>query len=207
MNLSTRERILEAIGRMRTASVAELSQQLHTTVANIRYHLDPLLAGQIVEAIPPAPERTHRGRPATRYQLSAKARPDDLGGLASDLLAILLDAAQTPAGREQAIAAIARKRCAAAEIAGAATQRLNQAVGFLNRGAYQARWEAHRAGPEIRLGNCPFAPLLPAHPELCQIDRRMLEELLSARATILACHRTDSGFPPACAFALQFLHS
>lgn len=204
MSATTRERILEIIAQSKTASVVELSRQLHTTVANVRYHLEPLLAAQIIEAVPPAGDRVQRGRPARRFRLSVEARPADLTQLSSDLLSILLDTNQDEGQRAAAMARIAHQRCLSACIQGAPTQRLNQAVEFLNRHAYQARWEARRAGPQIRMGNCPFASLLSARPELCQIDRAMLTELLDARVEIVESFRPEAGFPPACIFLLQF---
>ncbi|GAP14563.1 predicted transcriptional regulator [Longilinea arvoryzae] len=207
MNESTRDRILETIAHMRSASVAELSQQMHTTVANIRYHLDSLLADQAIEAIPPAADRAHPGRPAKRYRLSAKVKPSDLSELSSDLLSILIDPAQAAEERSAALAKIARMRIGGAITTGAPAQRLNQAVDFLNRHAYQARWEARRGGPEVRLGNCPYAVLLSEHPELCQIDRLMLQELLGARVAVQDCYQSGKGLPAVCIFGCQFTHS
>lgn len=207
MSATTRDRILETIAQMRLASVVELSRQLHTTVANIRYHLDSLLAEQLIEAVPPAAYRPRRGRPARRYRLSVKSRPADLAGLASDLLSLLVTADQTAEERRQSLTQIAEKRCKMASITGAPVLQLNQTVDFLNQHGYQARWEAHRSGPEIRLENCPFAAILPTHPELCQVDCRMLEELLQAAATPIHCYDPAKGIPVACTFALQFTRS
>lgn len=204
MSATTRERILEIIAQNKAASVAELSRQLHTTVANVRYHLHPLIAEQIVEAIPPANDRPQRGRPAMRFRLSAQSRPTDLARLSADLLALFLDPSQNAPERAAVLVRIAHQRCRAASIQGAPTQRLNLAVEFLNQHAYQARWEARHTGPHIRLANCPFAPILGAYPELCQIDRLMLAELLGARAEIIDSYRPDSGIPAACVFLLQF---
>jgi predicted ArsR family transcriptional regulator len=203
MSMTMRERILEAFAQSKAVSVSELSQRLHTTVANIRYHLEPLLADQIIEAIPPATNRLQRGRPAMRFRLSIQARPDDLTGLSADLLSTLFASAHTKEERANLLAKIAHQRCASA-IPGTPTRRLSQAVDYLNHHAYQARWEARHPGPEIRLGNCPYAPLLSKYPELCQIDSLMLTEMLDAHATIIACYQPESGFPVACIFRIGF---
>jgi predicted ArsR family transcriptional regulator len=58
------------------------------------------------------------------------------------------------------------------------THRLYQAVQRLNELGYQARWEAHSEAPRLLLGHCPYAAILPGHPELCKMDAYLLEGLL-----------------------------
>ncbi len=43
---------------------------------------------------------------------------------------------------------------------------------------YQARWEARSSGPRIVFAHCPYAMILPEHPELCQMDASLLESVL-----------------------------
>ncbi|HWQ04125.1 MAG TPA: hypothetical protein VN452_02080 [Longilinea sp.] len=203
MSATTRERILEIIAQLRTVTVTELSHQLHTTVANIRYHLEPLLAEQIIERIQPDGTSSQRGRPASRFQLSEKYKPSDLPQLSSDLFSILMDTAKVPEDRIHMISQIALKRSEGVKTSGTATQRLNQVVSYLNRHAYRARWEARRTGPEIRFGNCPFALILPAHPELCEVDRSMIAELLNAQVSTLECYQPYTGIPAVCIFAIK----
>jgi len=204
MTTTTRERIIETIAQSRTVTVSDLSKKLHTTVANIRYHLDPLIEDNIIEKIPPEAGGGQRGRPASRFRLSEKSKPNDLEQLSSDLLSILMDPARSPEERATSITQIARTRSRGVNTFGKPTQRLTQAIDYLNRHAYRARWEAHRSGPEVRFGNCPFAAILPDHPELCEVDRRMLEELLNVHVSILDCYQLSSGIPAVCIFALTF---
>lgn len=204
MTTTTRERILEIITQSRIITVSELSKKLHTTVANVRYHLDPLIEDNLIEKIPPQTAGVQRGRPASRFRLSEKSKPNDLPQLSSDLLSILIDSARNPDERANRITEIARTRTKGANTFGKATQRLIQTIDYLNRHAYRARWEAHRSGPEVRFSNCPFAAVLPDHPELCEVDRRMLEELLNVHVSILECYQPASGIPAVCIFALTF---
>jgi len=204
MTTTTRERILETITQSQTVTVSDLSKKLHTTLANVRYHLDPLIEDNIIEKIPPESGRLQRGRPASRFRLSEKSKPNDLPQLSSDLLSILIDSARSPEERANSITQIARTRSRGVNTHDKATQRLNQAIDYLNRHAYRARWEAHRGGPEVRFGNCPFAAILPDHPELCEVDRRMIAELLNVHVSILECYQPTSGIPAVCIFALTF---
>jgi len=54
-----------------------------------------------------------------------------------------------------------------------------QALNELN---YEARWEAHADAPQVVLGHCPYAEIIDAHPELCQMDTFLLEILIGERA-------------------------
>ncbi len=60
---------------------------------------------------------------------------------------------------------------------------LTAAVQQLNRLGYQARWEAHASAPRLVLGHCPYAAIIAAHPELCQMDAALLEKLARSPAT------------------------
>lgn len=204
MSVTTRERILEMISQSRAITVAELSQRLHTTVANIRYHLQPMIEEGIVVVIDPDARNPSRGRPAARYQLNRKRMPDDLGRLSADLLSLLLDPTQPEVELAGAMRKLAVRRSNSANITGVPTQRLNLAVDYLNQHAFQARWEAHRAGPEIRFANCPFSTIVAEHPNLCEVDRMMLENLLGAQVRVLDCFDPEKGIPVPCIFALQF---
>ena len=204
MSTTTRERILEAIAQSRTVTVTELSKKLHTTVANVRYHLDPLIEDKIIEKISPDASRVQRGRPAKRFRLSEKSKPSDLPQFSSDLLSILMDSAPEPDERVHIISQIALKRSQGLLTSGTTTRRINQVIDYLDQHAYQARWEAHRTGPEIRFGNCPFALILPEHPELCDVDRRMIAEMLHAQVSVLECFQSGAPLPSVCRFALKF---
>ncbi len=85
------------------------------------------------------------------------------------------------------------------------TQRFTQAVSFLDRHGYRARWEAHLRGPRILLRNCPYAALLPQHPELCDLDANLLQSLLHMPVTQVTRVDLNSGQPPACIFTCHQL--
>jgi hypothetical protein len=57
-------------------------------------------------------------------------------------------------------------------------QSLQNAIKILNVHHYQASWEARLNGPRFYLRNCPYAALLGDHPELCNMDRLILETLI-----------------------------
>jgi len=186
MEPATRDRILEALRLSPNSTVEELSRLLNLTRADIRYHLNSLLSADLVVQMPLV---THlagnpRGRPAKTYQLSAAARADSLAHLAHILLTMIQDADSEVIGLED----LADHLFPAAGLRGFEShlsQRLNEVIRTINRHPYQARWEAHAAGPLVSFHNCPFAAIIRQHPELCQVDRLSLEKLtgMSARQT------------------------
>ena len=60
------------------------------------------------------------------------------------------------------------------------TRRLYSSIRALNRMNYQAHWEAHGEHPRIMLGHCPYSALVGQHPEICQMDEFVLEDLLDS---------------------------
>jgi predicted ArsR family transcriptional regulator len=66
------------------------------------------------------------------------------------------------------------------------TQRLYHTIQILNKLHYHARWEAHADSPRLILGFCPYHRVQARHPELCQVDAFMLEELLQAQVEQIA---------------------
>jgi predicted ArsR family transcriptional regulator len=192
---TTREKILAALQEQRLASVAALSRQYGLTRADIRYHLKGLVEEGLVEILPRDVSRpTPRGRPQQIFRLNAASAPDNLPELCSALLSVLRASSPTSL---QAVAA----QMGGKPPTGSPVQRLNAAVEALNLRGYRARWEAHAAGPRILLRSCPYAAILAQHPELCELDRELLEGLTQAPQQQTARMDLSSGRPPACIFS------
>ena len=174
---STRQRILEQISSKHSLSAAELSLALGTTPANIRHHLAILLKEGAIEILDRRPGAS-RGRPTYIYALAQQARAHNLDKLADALLLELLEGLQ-PGERLAALRRIA-ERLGKQAGSGSLTGRLNTCVRLLNEMNYQARWEARSSGPRLVLAHCPYATILPQHPELCQVDASLLESALAS---------------------------
>lgn len=176
--ITARQRIYEFIRGKGRVSVAELSRALRMTPANVRHHLSILIDEGAVVIAGTNPTRS-RGRPTFLFELSMQARQNNLGELTGALLDEVLEDV-TEVERSAALKSVAQRISSGKNIPNASlTQRLQQAVRHLNEHHYQARWEAHAEAPHIILGHCPFAEIISEHPELCQIDKYQLEELLN----------------------------
>jgi predicted ArsR family transcriptional regulator len=82
------------------------------------------------------------------------------------------------------------------------THALNSIVIWLNKRGYHSRWEAAADGPRLMFLHCPYAVLLPEHPELCQVDNLVLEKLLSLTIRQTARMDLQSNSSKACVFEL-----
>lgn len=207
----TRERILAYLEENRTATVIALSRAWGLTRADIRYHINHLIEEGLVERVEnPVPGATARagnakpaprGRPTAIYRLSARSAPDNFPRLACALLQAVLDPLPEEA-REAVLRSLAEKLAVGAgpDSPRLTSARFNQAVETLNGQSYRARWEASPAGPRFLLRSCPYAALIEERPELCSIDRYLLESLTGLSLRQTARMSAAPGGPPACVF-------
>jgi len=202
---TSRQQILAYIRKYQIASAMDISYALEMTQANARHHLAHLEANGLIE-VTGQRRGEGRGRPVQVYTLSRAARGDNLEHLAIALIAERL-AELSSADREDALRGIARRLAMADKSRGISpaglprqsisiTRSLAMTVERLNELHYQARWEASAAGPRVVLGHCPYAGIVGAHPELCQMDAFILEE----RLTLLVQHvaklqQSEKGLP------------
>lgn len=211
---ATRERILVHLQENRVTTAQALSRMWGLTRADIRYHLNTLLEEGIIELVPRDPSQpVKRGRPAQQYRLANQSIPDNFAALSGALLAMLfeeIDAAGAPEQlREKKLRRLAKQLAGEHTPAGNTPpgaplmQRFNQAAAYLTQHGYRARWEAHASGPRILLRNCPYAALLNDHPELCELDRCLLEQLLQMPLRQAARMNLSSGKPANCIFSSQ----
>jgi predicted ArsR family transcriptional regulator len=172
---TTRQRILQYLEKNRQASAAELSQVLNLTQANIRHHLTVLEQDGRIEAVGEIPAGG-RGRPTLIYMAARGEQSNALDVLSS----LLLQQAQSDASphqQQEILEELAKRLAGSALETGSITLRLSRATQYLNEYHYKAHWEAHADAPYVFLNQCPFAQIITQHPELCQMDKYLLQHL------------------------------
>ncbi len=190
--MDTREQILRFLKRHPGATVRELAQALGMTPANVRHHLSRmetlgLVFSRTSTEIPP-----QRGRPARRYYLTEKAFPAFLEPLTRALLEYLRK-------HDIPLTDLCPFFCPQEPPTGSLRQRLKTAITFFQERAYQPRWEARREGPQILFGQCPYGVLSRDFPELCELDREVLFQLLGVPVEAVQIGPSQ----PVCIFALR----
>jgi len=182
---TTRQKILEYLDVKDVATAEELSKHLKRTPANIRHHLS-ILVGQGSIEVSGLNSSHERGRPAQLYTLVKLSHLTNLDRLSSALLHELI----TGLSAEELTArllSISQHLCDLPDITRKnPTRRLYAAIAALNSMHYQANWEARKDAPRIMLNHCPYAAILPDHPELCRLDSILIEQMLEAEATLIA---------------------
>jgi predicted ArsR family transcriptional regulator len=175
---NARQRILSYITENQSATVEELSKVFKVTPANIRHHLSILVEQGSVNIIglKPAPLK---GRPTQIYGATHQINQNNLDQLTKVLLSYALKYSG-PNETDVLLKGIASQLVAKYPPDNInPTRRLYSSIRALNRMNYQAHWEAHGEHPRIMLGHCPYRALVAEHPEICQMDKFVLEVLLA----------------------------
>ncbi|MEX1071936.1 MAG: ArsR family transcriptional regulator [Anaerolineales bacterium] len=193
---STRQRILDALEQRGSATARQLSQAFGMTPANLRRHLGILLNRGLIQPMG-SPTAVGRGRPEQRYALSGNARNNNLERLADALLADGGDDDERM--KKLAIRLTGDKN----RSSGQASQRFVGAVQHLKPLGYRPSWEARPQGPQMVLGNCPYAAIIADHPELCRMDAHMLAELLGQEVEQVTKLQPGPQGVPQCIFTLR----
>jgi predicted ArsR family transcriptional regulator len=174
---NTRSKIMDFLEVNNQATAVELSQVLGMTQANIRHHLSILVEEGKVEIVGQS-EASGRGRPAISYMPTRQAQKHSL----DVLLRILLDDIQSNGSSRQRESNIKRlaERLSLPEVNEnkSIALRLGECIQHLNDLHYQAHWEARSDLPAITFGRCPYAPVIEQYPELCTMDKYLLEDIL-----------------------------
>lgn len=195
---ATRQSILDFLGTRGSASAQQMAQAFGMSTQNLRRHLRILEQRGLIAVSQPA--ASGRGRPQLTYSLTAHAQPDHLAGLSRALLqglrpASLRPLAQRLLGQPSGLQSQRPARNT--------SQRLVAAMRQLEPMGYRPRWEARPGGPQVVLGHCPFAAIIDQHPELCQVDAHMLEELLGADAEQASKLQPGPQGIPQCIFRIK----
>jgi predicted ArsR family transcriptional regulator len=210
---TARQRVWDFIRLHKLVTTADISRGLQMTRANARHHLEILINQELVEIAGKNPT-TGKGRPSIVYGISQRVLGENLNGLADALLSIMIKSGSTNE-RIDLYRHVADQMSEPEKLASPEnfrksgqlhlTRRLSLAVQQLNTWHYHARWEARSESPHVILGNCPYLSILSEHPELCEIDRRLIENLVDTSMEQIAKRIPDERGYPFCLFRAKKL--
>jgi len=190
--LTARQKVLSYFGKTRTASAREIARALKMSAATVRHHLRVLVLDGRLE-MTSVQGHEGKGRPEKVYSLPYAALGDNLSALSEALFG--------EAGSSLRVEALAKRLAGESDFNGqVAAKRLNLVVEKLRQMKYHARWEAGSGGPRIIFGHCPYAAIIAKHPELCRMDKALLQELMGQSAEQLTKIGVDGS--SLCIFAI-----
>ncbi len=202
--MTVRHKILDFLVRRQTATAAQIGRAFSMSTAAVRHHLSILAADGRIVAEGTA-SRGRRGRPEKIYRLSDKQAGENLGILADLALSAWLGSLQG-ARRGAAVQALAERLANVIGMVDSnlpAPKRVVQLIDKLNQSHYRAHWEAGAEGPRIVLGQCPYAAIIAAHPELCAMDASLLRLEIGAEAEQLSKIGRGPSGATECVFAVR----
>lgn len=175
-----RSRILEILKQEGQASVGALAEHLELAPISVRYHLDILLADNLI-AVSKAKGRRKVGRPQQLYSLTENADahfPDNFALLTAGVVRQMKQ--MLPADKvdgcfrmlAQEMAQSVTLDCPVGELL---DERMERVVSFLNERGYLAQWEP--ASGMLHTHNCPYTGVAVEHRELCCMDLALVESL------------------------------
>lgn len=196
-----RQRFLAYFQKNQYASAGELSRVFSVTPSDARHHLRILKSEGLVEIVE-LMRSAGKGRPVKVYGLSRLARGDNLQPLVDALLTEWVGT-MTPRETGPALERLAE------HLMGYSSQndreplarKLGQCIDLMNKMHYHSRWEAHASGPRIIFESCPYASVINNHPELCLMDKKLLEKYLGGSFEQLAKLEKGSRNIPVCVFS------
>ncbi len=201
-NNRMRQRFLAYLQKNHTASAGELARGFSVTPADARHHLKVLKSEGLVEVVE-LKRGGGKGRPIKVYGLSRLARGDNLQPLVDALLKEWIGT-KTRAETDPALERLAD------HLMGTTIQndrdplarKLAHCINHMNKMNFHSRWEAHASGPMIIFESCPYESVIGTHPELCLLDKKLLERNLGGRVEQLAKLEKGSRNIPVCVFTL-----
>jgi predicted ArsR family transcriptional regulator len=195
----TRRHILEILRDRREATIDEIVDALTArigkiTAVTVRHHLE-ILRGDGLVAAPAVRRRSAPGRPQYVYTLTERAAdqfPNNYLGLATGLLE-QMKTQLTPGQINQIMTGLADNMAQEAMIPDAPVEvRLDHAVSFLNSQGYVASWSQNGGGMLLHVTNCPYDQMSPCNPELCKMDKHLIDTLVGSPTERISWQQEDA---------------
>jgi predicted ArsR family transcriptional regulator len=176
----TRQAVIELIRTQRQATVTSLAEALDVSPITIRHHLAMLQGEGLIKV---EAERHHVGRPKHIYTLTEAAQryfPNQYHVLTERLLDELK--ARLPADQVALIidgmAASVAARYNTGRLDGTLEERLHNLAEVLGEEGFMAEIKRVDGTLVLTEMNCPYMYIGQRHPEVCRIDRALIQEML-----------------------------
>ncbi len=182
----TRDAILDRVRMEGEASASMLARSLELSLGAVRHHLIVLERDRLLLK---RQERHGVGKPANLYRLSPKGEesfPKNYDKLLSAVLDQLESEGSVPKV-EDLLRRLARKMVR--ERTGGATlasrdERIDLLVGLFEAEGFQPQVESSEKSLKLRQMICPYHSVAMEHPEVCCLDKELIESALDTQVEL-----------------------
>jgi predicted ArsR family transcriptional regulator len=185
----TRKAVLDTLRSLGHATVNQLAEAIGVKAITIRHHLVALQAEGLIAV---EEKRQTVGRPAHIYSLNSEAEtlfPQRYYHLVERLLD-QVKAQLPPETVAQLIDSLAnafaddiRRELESLP----SDQRMSRLIELLAREGFMAQWQRTDDGLALVEYHCPYFAVSQRHPEICQIDERLIRVALDAKVAKESC--------------------
>lgn len=185
----TRDKVLEALATLQTATVSELADHVAVNPITIRHHLGTLEAENLITS---SEQRHGVGRPRMIYRLTAQGSerfPVNFKRLTENLLNSI-ESLYGPQARVDILSQVGRKMADfyRAQLTGDdISEKLSGFSRLMSREGYQIEWELQDTIVTIHNATCPYHHFEKIHPYFCQLDQSLFSEILQKELTFQGC--------------------
>jgi len=198
---STKERILNTLLNKHNATIGELAEVVGINGISVRHHLINLQAEGLITA---EEERHGVGRPRFIYKLSDKGYeqfPSNYLGLTNLILDVI--GSELPRKQMETIMEKVGQRMAESNKISnpdlPIEAKLSEMSVKLAKGGFRISHEREGNVITVHNKNCPYHHIGLQHPEICQVDQVMFQNLIGKPIKQAACMLTGS---TECSFTL-----
>lgn len=197
----TQARVLGLLRRS-PQTITSLASALELTDNAVRLHVAALRRDGIVADV--GTQRDTGGKPARLYGLTREG--EELFPKAYALvLGKLVEEIVRTQGRARAVELLRAVGAQAAAGVGGRTaanpqQRLEAAAGVFRTLGSDARVDQTTDGWRVQAYGCPLSAVTAGHPEMCELGKALVEEVVGAGAPVTEC--CERGARPRCSFTI-----
>lgn len=185
----TRDKVLEALATLQTATVSELADHVAVNPITIRHHLGTLEAENLITR---SEQRHGVGRPRMIYRLTALGSerfPVNFKRLTENLLNSI-ESLYGPQARVEILSQVGRKmadfyrdQLPKDDI----HEKLSAFSRLMSKEGYQIEWELQDNIVTIHNAACPYHHFEKIHPDFCQLDQSLFSEVLEKDLNFHGC--------------------
>ncbi|MCB9136311.1 MAG: winged helix-turn-helix transcriptional regulator [Anaerolineales bacterium] len=203
---STKDKIIQVILKHQKVTINELADIVGINPISVRHHILKLEGEGVVDS---AEERHGVGRPRRVYFLTESGQeqfPTRYLRLTNRLLERVKESFPsevvgnlfTQMGEEMAEDIVSGQNMENLPI----EDRLELLKDVLKDEGFQVEWEKTQEAYQIRELNCPYYHIGQNHPEICEVDQKLISKMLAVPATKIQCLLDGDSY---CTYVVPFI--